>query len=431
MTKIVSLSIGQLSGVEGQYSTIYKGVPFAAPPVGELRWKEPQPQQPWEGVFEADTFGAKAIQVPHEPGAFYAKEFDNKGEFDVPMSEDCLYLNIWVPKEGDGPFPVAIWFHGGAFVGGHASEMEFDGEAYAKRGIILVTANYRLGMLGYFCHPELTKRDGHSGNYGALDQVAAINWVNEHISAFGGDAGNITIFGQSAGGMSVRALISSPLTKGKVHKAIMQSSSGYKSPIKIGASAKLLEKCSEKVLKREKLTLDDLYKMEPQSLVKIKDKISKAALLRGLVILSMAPVADGYFLEADCDTVAARKKALSIPYMIGCTKDDMMKGKKNPNMEIMYSTSKKWCHLQNGFGNPSYMYYFTRKMPGDKSGAFHAADLWYMFGTVDRCWRPLTEADKALSEEMLDAWASFIKTGDPGWKPCTKADSYVKVFDIK
>lgn len=431
MSRIVEISLGKMRGVDGQYADIFKGIPFAAPPVGELRWKAPQPQQPWEGVFEADTFGKKSIQEPHEPDSFYAKEFPNPDEYDVPMSEDCLYLNIWTPKEGEGPFPVAVWFHGGAFVGGHGGEMEFDGEAYAKRGVVLVTANYRLGMLGYFCHPELTKRDGHSGNYGCLDQLAAIEWVNEHIAAFGGDPNNITIFGQSAGAMSVRAIVSSPLAKGKVHKAIMQSGGGYQLPFTLGAKSKVLEKCSVKALKKEKLTLDDLYKMDPKDFVKIRKRINTYMLLSGVLGLSMSPVADGYFLKADCDTVTKRGEVLPIPYLIGCTKDDMMKGKKNPKHELMYSTILKWCHHNNKIGNTSYMYYFTRKMPGDDSGAFHAADLWYMFGTVDRCWRPLTEADKALSEEMLDAWTAFMKTGNPGWEPCTKKNSFVKEFNVE
>lgn len=242
MSRMVEIRQGKLRGVEGTYADIYRGIPYAKPPVGELRFHAPEPPEPWEGIYAADTFSCICPQLGQEPGSFYEKEFYSDPAFMPPQNEDCLYLNIWTPKSEEPRreedlCPVAVWFHGGGFIDGFGSEIEFDGEAYAKRGIVLVTVNYRLGLLGYFAHPDLTARDGHSGNYGLLDQIAAIDWVRENIAAFGGNPDQITIFGQSAGGMSVRALISSPLMKGKVRGAILQSCGGYHSPLTAAGDA--------------------------------------------------------------------------------------------------------------------------------------------------------------------------------------------------
>lgn len=317
---------------------------------------------------------------------------------------------------------------------GFGSEMEFDGEAYAKRGVILVTVNYRLGLLGYFAHPELTARDGHSGNYGMLDQIASVDWVRENISAFGGDPERITIFGQSAGGMSVRALVSSPLMKGKIKGAILQSCGGYKSPLPVGGSGEKLEKAAVKFLKKNKMTLDDFCRLPMQEITPMTRKFLGTALLYTRQMLSLTPVVDGYALTKSCDEVQEQGETLEISYMIGCTRNDIRVGKsgvKNVAKNKLYTSSQAWGELQERQGNPNYMYYFSRQLPGDDSGAFHSAELWYMFGTLERCWRPLTEADKALSEEMLDAWAAFIKTGNPGWERYTKGNPYVKEFDVK
>ena len=263
MSRMVEIRQGKLRGVEGTYADIYRGIPYAKPPVGELRFHAPEPPEPWEGIYAADTFSCICPQLGQEPGSFYEKEFYSDPAFMPPQNEDCLYLNIWTPKSEEPRreedlCPVAVWFHGGGFINGFGSEIEFDGEAYAKRGIVLVTVNYRLGLLGYFAHPDLTARDGHSGNYGLLDQIAAIDWVRENIAAFGGNPDQITIFGQSAGGMSVRALISSPLMKGKVRGAILQSCGGYHSPLTAAGDAGVLESAAVQFLKEKNMTLEDL-----------------------------------------------------------------------------------------------------------------------------------------------------------------------------
>lgn len=438
MGNTVEIKQGKLQGVEGEYSWIFKGIPYARPPVGPLRFHAPEPAEPWEGVYQADHFQSICPQPGQQPGSFYEKEFYDNPDFMPPQSEDCLYLNVWTPKETDEttgkPFPVAIWFHGGGFMNGFGSELEFDGEAYAKRGIVLVTVNYRLGMFGYFAHPQLRARDGHSGNYGMLDQIAAVDWVRENIASFGGDPDQITIFGQSAGGMSVRALISSPLMKGKIKGAILQSCGGYHSPLSVGANGEKLEKAGEKFLKKQKMTLEELYQMPAEELLALTMKFMMTAVPYTRQMLSLAPVEDGYALIRPCDETLEQGEALPISYMIGCTKNDIQVSKagvRNPQKNKLYTSMEEWSLMQEKLGNPNYAYYFTRQLPGDEEGAFHSAELWYMFGTIDRCWRPLTEEDRALSEEMLDAWAAFIKTGNPGWDRYTKDNPVVKIFDIQ
>ena len=206
---VLTIEGGQVIGVPTPTRGIiaYKGLPFAAPPVGNLRWKEPQPIVPWTGVKKADTYGAAATQTPWDPQSFYGREWRASGS--VPLSEDCLYLNVWTPAAGqtDKKLPVAMWIHGGGYREGFGFEPEMDGgEDWASRGVILVSVTYRLGILGFFTHPLLSAESAHgvSGNYGLFDQVAALKWIKNNIAQFGGDPSNITIFGKSAGAGSVQ-----------------------------------------------------------------------------------------------------------------------------------------------------------------------------------------------------------------------------------
>ena len=215
---VLTIEGGQIQGIQTQTEgvVVYKGIPYAAPPAGSLRWREPQPVLSWEGVLTADKFGAAAIQNDQTPGSFYHKEFFAAG--DPERSEDCLFLNIWTPAAGkpEKKLPVAMWIHGGEYAQGFSHEIEFDGEEWAKRGVILVTINYRLGIYGFLAHPLLSAESPHhvSGNYGIFDQLAAIRWIKKNISRFGGDPDNLTVFGQSAGAGSVQALVASPLSDG-------------------------------------------------------------------------------------------------------------------------------------------------------------------------------------------------------------------------
>lgn len=203
--KLVTTKNGKIEGIQEEGYSVFKGIPYAKAPIGELRWKAPQPLDNWDGVLKADCFKAKSMQEVHED-PFYDKEFYDDPSFSVNISEDSLYLNIWTPADkAEEKLPVAFWIHGGAFMGGYGSEKEFDGEALCKKGVILVTINYRVNIFGFLAHPWLSAENekGISGNYGTLDQLMALKWVYDNIENFGGDKENITVFGQSAGAMSV------------------------------------------------------------------------------------------------------------------------------------------------------------------------------------------------------------------------------------
>lgn len=435
---IVQTKYGKLSGIASGGSVIFKGVPYAKPPVGALRFFPPQEPNCWEGVRAADTFPCRSMQLQSRTAGFYDKEFYSVPEFCPEISEDSLYLNIWVPEGAQTDLPVAFWIHGGAFLGGYGSELEFDGEAFNRRGVILVTINYRLGPLGFFACKELTAEQGSSGNYGILDQIAALRWVRENIAAFGGDPENITIFGQSAGAMSVQALVSSPLTKGMIRRAILQSGGGYQTGISHDRTLAQAENQGTQIMARMGLTtLEELRAMDASELFAKMLESAAACGIRGLLF---TPTTDGVVLTDSNDALIEQGLTHDIDYLIGSTANDLgvtpdkaVSGEKGP----LYPAAIQWSLMQQKLGRkPSYVYYFARKLPGDDAGAFHSSELWYVFHTYERCWRPLTEADAALSDEMVAYWSNFMKTGDPNgdglpvWKPCVELDQHVQVLDI-
>ena len=432
---VLSITGGKVQGVETASAgvLVYKGIPFAAPPVGDLRWKAPQAVIPWMGVLQADKFGPAAIQAdkdrvtPVPDGVIdYVKEFTPDG--DPLRSEDCLYLNIWTPAAGkvDAGLPVAIWIHGGAFSHGFGYEMEFDGEAYAKRGVILVTINYRLGLYGFLAHPSLSKENERSisGNYGLLDQIAALDWVRENIRQFGGDPDNITIFGQSAGAMSVRCLSASPLTQGKIKHAIIQSGGGLDGidPVETVAN---YEKIGVAIFGNK--TAEELRALSREEIQQLYDEWAKKQ--TGYTFI--APILDNYVLDKNFAQKAKAGELPNLSYMLGWTKDDMGLFKDS---QPYYDFS---LELANHGQNPAYIYHFARRLPGDNCGAFHSAELWFVFGTLPRCWRPFVTADYDLSERILDYWTHFMKTGDPNspgreeWTPYTKENPFTMELDIK
>ena len=428
---VLRVTGGQIQGIrsEDPEVTVFKGVPYAAPPVGELRWKNPQPVVPWEGVLIADTFSPICPQLGNPPGTFYGDEFYWEG---CPEeSEDCLYLNIWAPAEtlgkADAGLPVAMWVHGGAFMNGFGHEVTMDGDAWAKRGVILVTINYRLGRFGFMSHPLLSEEQGGiSGNYGMFDQLAALEWISENISQFGGDPDNITIFGQSAGARSIKNLVTSPLSKGLVAKAIIQSGGGV---TEASASAGTPVPQSVYDEKGKKLMDDNGWTTLEKMRAASTEDIRNATAADGTHV-RFSPHLDGRFMDEDFNEAALEGRIADIPYMIGCTSGDMR--------GLGGSAISYFCEIRSEHGShPAYQYYFKRNLPGDDEdpdkdpGAFHSAELWYMFGTLDRSWRPFTEADKVLSEEMVDAWTSFCRDGNPGWEAYTAANPFIKEFDVK
>ncbi|MBK5269402.1 MAG: carboxylesterase family protein, partial [Bacteroidia bacterium] len=320
---VLTIEGGKVQGVETPTKGIiaYKGIPFAAPPVGNFRWKEPQPVVAWEGVKTADKYGDAASQVTWDPQSFYGKEWRASGS--VPFSENCLYLNVWTPAAGqtNKKLPVAMWIHGGGFREGFAFEPEMDGgEDWASRGVILVSVTYRLGVMGFFSHPLLSAESPHgvSGNYGLMDQATALKWIHDNIEQFGGDPDNITIFGQSAGAGSVQSLCASPISKSLVSKAISMSGGGLGSrPGTMLDSAQLKNKAMMDFF--GKTTLEQMRALSFDELLKMSTTYADTTKTR----VGWGPVTDNYFLKGTFTDAANAKEIPDIPYMIGFTSNDL------------------------------------------------------------------------------------------------------------
>jgi para-nitrobenzyl esterase len=425
---VLKIEGGQVKGVETPTKGIiaYKGIPFAAPPVGKLRWKEPQPVVPWKGVKTADKYGAAAMQITWDPKSFYGREWRASGS--VPFNEDCLYLNIWTSAPGDKnkKLPVALWIHGGGYREGFAFEPEMDGgEDWASRGVIFVSVTYRLGVIGFFSHPLLSAESPHgvSGNYGLMDQAAALKWIYNNIEQFGGDPKNITIFGQSAGAGSVQSLCASPISKSLVSKAISMSGGGL-SNARPGTSLDTAQLANKKMMDYfGKTTLDDMRALSFDELIQLSQKYTDTTKIR----IGWGPVIDNYFLKKTFSDAAMAKEIPDIPYMFGFTANDMGDmSKPIGDFAALRATQSS---------KPTYAYLFQRQLPGDSSGAFHSSDLWYIFHSIRHSWRPFTAGDEQLSKQMADFWTNFAKFGNPNgkgegvWKPYTPQNPQFLVLD--
>lgn len=397
MDYIVHTPCGALQGCAGRVpgTVAYKGIRYAT----AGRWEYPKQVTGWEGVYDATRYGACSYQ----PRAFYNEEENLKKVFyynefrkgeTYTYDEDCLFLNVFTPenaKEAD-KLPVLVYIHGGGFTGGCGHEKHFDGPVWPAQGIIGVTLNYRLGPMGFLCLPQLQEEAGFTGNYGLYDQLTAIRWVKDNIAAFGGDPDNITIMGQSAGAASVQLQCSSPLTDGLFHKAVMSSGCGLGGML----SSSLESSCAfwQEVMARCGCeTLEQFRALPPQQLFEAWQKWKKE--IKGGTAATF-PVQDGRFSVSN-----ATPK--DIPYMAGSTSHDMAP-------PVLQSMTRKWIAKRE---KPSYTWYFDRMLPGDDNGAWHSSDLWYWFGTLDNCWRPMEEKDYALSRQMVDYLCNFVCTGDP------------------
>ena len=393
---IIKTPCGEITGTAGRVAgtVAYKGIRYAT----AGRWEYPKQVTGWEGVYEATQYG----NCSYQPRAFYNEEENlkkifyynefRKGET-YTYSEDCLFLNIFTPEtaqEGD-KLPVLIYIHGGGFTGGCGHEQHFDGPVWPAKGVIGVTINYRLGPLGFACLPELREEAGFTGNYGLFDQLTAIQWVRDNVTAFGGDPGNITIMGQSAGAMSVQQHCLSTLTDGLFQRAVMSSGGGVSKLMPTG-SAEKSEIFWKTVMERSGCkTLAEFRALPVEKLFAVWQETRKDT--KGG---SCFPIIDGRLVVGG----GVRK---NIPYMAGATSQDMMP-------PILLSMAKKWCAIQE---KPSYTWFFERQLPGDDKGAWHSSDLWYWFGTLDNCWRPMEEADRILSDQMTDYLCNFARTGNP------------------
>jgi para-nitrobenzyl esterase len=445
---VVKTDAGLVSGVTDDNINIFKGIPFAAPPVGELRWKAPQPVQPWQGTKQCDTFSASPMQAAPVPFSMWSEEFLIRKE---PISEDCLYLNVWTSSTSSNKkLPILVWIYGGGFSSGGANVPIYDGEAMAEKGIVFVSMNYRVGIFGFFAHPELTKESGYnaSGNYGLLDQIAALKWVQKNIAAFGGDANDVTIAGQSAGSMSVNCLVASPLAKGLFNKAIAESGASLVS----GAfGSRTLQQAEEDGIK----TVSSLHANSIEDLRKLPaSELMKAQSMRG------GPVVDGYVLPQSIGEIFASNKENNVALLTGWNEneglvfgsikkaDDFKK-----QMEQQYGSDAQtalqyypanndstasasqyalsrdmifgvqnytWANVESEQGAKVFVYRFTRKVPATgeyvKYGAFHTGEVPYAYDNLKFVNRPWEDVDHKLADVMSTYWANFIKTGNPNGK---------------
>ncbi|QHT71940.1 carboxylesterase family protein [Rhodocytophaga rosea] len=444
----VKTEAGLVSGTKNAAGDIqiFRGIPFAAPPLEELRWKAPQPVKSWTGVKKCETFGPSPMQGEPKPFSMWSEEFLIPKE---PISEDCLYLNVWTgAKSATEKRPVLVWIYGGGFSSGGTAVPIYDGEALAKKGVVFVSINYRVGIFGFFAHPELTKGSvkNASGNYGLMDQIAGLQWVQKNIAAFGGDPKNVTIAGQSAGSMSVNALVASPLAKNLFQKAIAQSGANFS---RGSASLQQAEAEGEKIAKALNVaSLSELRNKPAEELMK------QAQGLRG-------PIIDGYVLPETIASIFAAGKQNKVALLTGWNENEglMFGPMKNAadfrkNAEEQYGTQAStflqlypatsdsvaaasqlnlsrdmifgvqnytWANVQNKQGNANvYVYRFTRKVPATgeyvKYGAFHTGEVPYAYDNLKFVNRPWQPVDHELARVMSSYWVNFITSGNPNGK---------------
>ena len=459
----VRIDSGLVAGTVGADPAIrvFRGIPFAAPPVGELRWREPRPVAPWSGVRSATQFGPTP-----EQGAIYTDAIIRNNKVD----EDCLYLNVWTPAKSAGErLPVMVWIYGGGYQAGSSSEPRHDGENLARKGVVLVTLNYRLGVFGFLVHPELTRESGRdsSGDYGLMDQIAALGWVQRNIAAFGGDPANVTVFGESVGSISASMLMTSPLARGLFQKAIGESGALF------GTRDHLLRD-NMSLAAGEKLGLKFQAAAGAKSLAELRAMPAEQILKTGLADKSfeMWAVLDGYVLPKDPFAVWTEGRQSHVPLLAGWNADEIRvyrtfgkarrtakgfiedaharfgpladevlrlypagsdeeanrsAGDLEDDLFVAYS-NWKWIEMQLGTGDsPVYRYSFDMPIPvepgtvingaaatGADVGAVHSGEIVYVFGSFGGAPKvPWRSEDRRLSDAMGTYWTNFARTGDP------------------
>src|ERR1700733_62846 len=444
ITDPVLVEQGELAGSVGRSPEVrvYRGIPFAAPPVGELRWKPPQPAPSWQGIREATQIGNACPQPAFSANGLY-------GASPPPISEDCLNLNIWTPaKSADDRLPVMLWLHAGGFEHGSGGAIGYDGENLARKGVVVVTINYRLGILGFLALPELEAESPHhaAGNYGLMDQIAALEWVKQNIARFGGDPGRVTIFGQSAGSMSVSVLMASPLAQGLFSRAIGESG-GLFGPMPSRADAEknglqFASKCgaTQDVLKSLRAkSVDDLVRATSDDDVEI---IVDGSVLPQSVYAIFAegkqndvPIivgnnaSEGTIFPPPAGSVTPEEFAGDAHRRYGAFAKEFLEaypaGSSDQEATAAYFASVRdglfgwemriWARMATETGHRrAYRYYFSRVPPGrgERLGAFHGAELAYVFENFP--YRiSYQDADKQLGEVISCYWANFARTGDP------------------
>ena len=443
---------GMVVGVPGNDASIttYKSIPFAAPPVGDLRWRAPQPVVPWKGLHATDKYPPSCVQEIPTVNLPWTHEFMVHNE----IGEDCLYLNVFVPANSGAKLPVFVYIYGGGYRQGGTSVPIYDGEGLAKKGLLVVTINYRVGVMGFLALPELSKESGHnaSGNYGLLDQIAGLKWVQRNIAKFGGDPNNVTIDGQSAGGGSVHDLVASPLTHGLFQRAIVESGGSSVSRGGAGAGTPTLAVAEDQGAKfaesKGAHSLKELRTMSWQALYEGGPRF--------------APIVDGYVLPESFMQAYVDGKEADVPMLTGSALGELggLSGPQKPltlaefqerakqrygdaadeflklypastdaEAEAAQKASNKdqamvaqylWARLRaKSAKTPAYEYLWDHTMPGpnsEKYGAFHSSELVYVLNTLNGSDRPFTEDDRKITTMMSSYWANFAATGNPNGK---------------
>jgi para-nitrobenzyl esterase len=467
ITQPVRTDSGWVAGVPGrdQSVTAFKGIPFAAPPMGDMRWKAPAPPAAWKDVRKADSFGPSCIQTIVRERKPWTYEFMTHTE----VSEDCLSLNVWTAaKSPNEKRPVYVYIYGGGFNEGSGAVPVYNGEGLAKKGIVVVTFNYRIGVLGFLAHPELTKESPYkaSGNYGLLDQIAALRWIRNNIRAFGGDPARVTLGGQSAGGMSVHSLISSPLAKGLFHRAIVESGGSSIGGAGISLGSRRLsdaEMDGQNFMgARGAKSLAELRAMSWQKLTEPEQNTPSSGRSGGMPMLRFAPIVDGYCLPAAAQRVIAEGKQNDVPVLTGQNEgelgglmgpqgrasadsfarqarqrygnmaDEFLKlypassdeaaetaqaqSSRDLSLVSMYLWARERAKTSK---KKAFIYLWDHALPGpdaERYGAFHTGEVPYVMNTLYMSDRPFTGTDGKIANIMSSYWVNFMATGDPNGK---------------
>ncbi len=428
---------------------VFKGIPFAAPPVGELRWRAPQKVAPWQGVRQAGQFGNSCIQNIVAERKPWTYEFMTHTD----VSEDCLFLNVWTGAQSAGEKrPVYVFIHGGGNTEGSGAVPVYDGEGLAKKGIVVVTVNYRLGIFGFFTHPELTAESGthSSGNYALLDLIAALHWVHDHIAGFGGDPGRVTIGGQSAGASNVHSLVASPLAKGLFHGAIAESGSSVNS-LGTGGGRSLADQEQAGVRFAEAKGAHSLADLRKMSWKELTAPANGVPARFGVVV-------DGYVEPAPAGEIFAQGKHNDVPTLTGCNREDLGGASMHPTataasfagqarqrygdeadgflklypaasdeqakssqnesaVDSLRTSMYLWAVTRGKTARTkAYTYFWDHIMPGPDAGqygAFHTSEVPYVMNSLALSDRPFSDADRKIADTMSSYWANFIRTGDP------------------
>lgn len=489
MIKETRVENGMVRGVASADPRVisYKGIPFAAPPVGLLRWKAPQKAADWRGVLDCVRFAPISIQCKPgtDPNNIYTREWNV--DPDIPMSEDCLYLNIWTPaKNTDEKLPVFVWYFGGGLMEGNTAEMEFNGERIARRGIVVVTVNYRLNVFGFLAHPELTAESpDFPANFGILDQNFALQWVKRNISAFGGDPDNITIGGQSAGGRSIQVHLTSPLSEGLFQKAIIMSGirfGGYNSVNTHGFNRTLSQAEADGVDFFAYAGIKSLKEAREIDALDLMERFRKYAGIGsglGPGVKMWSPVIDGKVQLGHFSEMIIQNKRHMVPLLMSNTSSESWDSPNVGSFEELETLAQKMFGdranefidvvraetLEETIKNATFcpmelgmrLYFeatakvrpdldnwgavFDVDIPGwDNPGTFHSSDLWFVFESLASCWRPLTGKHYDMARYICNYVSNFIKYGNPNgkdidgtqmaeWKPYREAKGQMRYGD--